>query len=61
MSKKKEGKVLLVRCLIREIEPSTFHLKATYVKPLGYSEVILVGWIVNFMKRGERTRSCVLR
>jgi len=43
------------------IKPSTLLFKATYLKPLGYSEVKYIGGLVNFMKRGERTVSCVLR
>jgi len=58
-AKKKE--VLQVHCLVCGIEPPTLLIKATYLKPLGYSEVLQTGGLVNFMKRGERTLSCVLR
>jgi len=60
MSKKKRKKVFHIYCLVRGIEPQTLPLKDTFVKPLGYSEVLHNGGLVNFMKRGERTLSCVL-
>ena len=53
MSKKKE--VLHVHCLVCGIEPSTLLYKVTYLKPLGYLEMMFIGGLVNFMKRGERT------
>jgi len=57
--RKKKKRVLQVHCLLRGIEPPTLILNITYAKPLGYSKVLCIGGLVNFMKRGERTVPCV--